>query len=376
MIFSNLKFLFLIFVRLSIQLFFITLQKMFVIKKVYFIFIFICILFSNRVYCQKVQYKIVAVASYNCENLFDTEDDPNKMDEDFTPNGSYSYTEEIYKQKLHNISTVIQKMGTDVTPDGPAVIGLVEIENSKVLKDLVSQPEIINRNYKYLWFPTSDERGISTAMLYNPKYLKVLNAEPIKIPMESIGQHRPTRDILFASAVLDKDTMYFLINHWPSKSGGEVESAPGRILVASINKHIIDSLTDRNPNSKILLMGDLNDNPTSDGVIKVLKAKAEKANISLTDIYNPWINMYKKGIGTESYQGEWNLIDQIMLSGGIIKNNNNKWTYYNAEIYNKSFLVNKIGKYKGLPHRSFTVSKVWDNGYSDHFPVLIYLISK
>lgn len=330
---------------------------------------------STTVIAQK-QYKVIAIGSYNCENLFDTEDDPNKKDEDFTPTGPYAYTDAVYQQKLHNIATVLQKMGTDVTPDGAAVIGLVEIENDHVLKALVAQPEISKRNYKYVWFPTSDERGISTAMLYNPKYFTMLHAEPVRVPVETLGQKRPTRDVLFVTGVLSGDTVHFLVNHWPSKSGGEAASAPGRRLAASVDKHIADSLLAINPNTKLIMMGDLNDNPTSDGVLKVLGAKADKNKVALKDIYNPWINMYKQGIGTESYQGEWNLIDQIMLTGSFIKNTNNKWKYYNAEIYNREFLVNKMGKDKGLPHRSFTIAQVWDNGYSDHFPVLVYLIGQ
>ena len=323
------------------------------------------------------QYKVLAVGFYNCENLFDTLDDPNKKDEDFLPNGAYAYTGEVYKQKLHNIATVFQRLGTDITPDGPAIIGMAEIENDNVLKDLIAQPELKSRNYKYCWFYTSDERGISTAMLYNPKYLTVISSDPIRVPMESIGQKRPTRDILHVYGVLaGGDTVHILVNHWPSKSGGESATAPGRRLVASIDKHIYDSLTTLNPDTKVIIMGDLNDNPTSEGVIDVLKAQKDKKEVALTDIYNPWISMYKKGMGTESYRGEWNLIDQIMISGSFLKNNNNKWMYYRCEIFNRDFLINKIGRDKGLPHRSFTISQVWDNGFSDHFPVVMYFVEK
>ncbi len=324
---------------------------------------------------QLAQYKVLAVGFYNVENFFDTIHDPNKKDEDFTPEGSYHYNTEIYNQKLHNIASVFQKLGTDVTPDGPAIIGMAEVENDNVLKDIVQQPEIKNRNYKYAWFYTPDERGISVAMLYNPKYFKLISSEPVHVPLESLGQKRPTRDILHVYGVLAGDTVHVLVNHWPSKSGGEAASAPGRKLAASVNKKIFDSIIAANANAKVLIMGDLNDNPNSEGVIEVLNAKDEKGETELTDIYNPWIKMYKRGIGTESYQGEWNLIDQIMISGSFIKNNNNKWKYYKEEIFNRDFLVNKIGQYKGLPHRSFAGPK-WINGYSDHFPVVMYFIEK
>jgi endonuclease/exonuclease/phosphatase family metal-dependent hydrolase len=213
-------------------------------------------------------------------------------------------------------------------------------------------------------------------MLYNPKYLTVLSSEPLHVPLEKLGQKRPTRDVLHVYGVLAGDTVHIFVNHWPSKSGGEAASAPGRRVAAEVDKRMIDSLTKLNPEVKILVMGDLNDNPTSEGVVKVLQAKADKESTKLTDIYNPWINMYKKGLGTESYQGEWNLIDQIMMSGSFLTNHNDKWKYYKCEIFNKDFLINKFGQDKGLPHRSYTRSHVWDNGYSDHFPVLVYLINK
>lgn len=313
---------------------------------------------------------MVAIGFYNCENFFDTIDDPEKDDIENTP------TAAVYAEKLHNIATVFQKLGADVTPDGPAVIGMAEVENDNVLKAVVAQPEIKARNYQYVWFPTPDVRGISTAMLYNPKYFRLLNARPIHVPLETLGQTRPTRDVLYVTGILAGDTVHLLVNHWPSKSGGEAQSAPGRRLAAQVDKNIIDSLMKINPDTKLLLMGDLNDNPTSDGVIDVLHARADRKDVALTDIYNPWINMYKKGMGTESYRGEWNLIDQIMISGGFMQNHNNKWKYYKEEIFNRDFLTNRTGRDKGLPHRSYTISHVWDNGYSDHFPVVMYFVEQ
>lgn len=324
----------------------------------------------------QAKYKVIAIGFYNCENLFDTLHDPNKKDEDFTPDGSYHYTGKVYKEKLHNIATVLERMGTDVTPDGPAIVGLAEIENDRVLTDLVHQPEIARRQYEFAWFYTPDERGISTALLYNPKYLKVLYARPVHVPTEKLPGKRATRDILYVDGILAGDTVHILVNHWPSKSGGEGATAPGRKLAASVDKQLVDSLTQVNPHNKIILLGDFNDNPNSDGIEKVLAAKADKEDVALTDVYNPWINMYKKGLGTECYQAEWNLIDQVMLSGAFLDKGGDKWRYYNAEIFNRDFLINQVGHYKGQPHRSFTMSHVWDNGYSDHFPVLVYLVEK
>jgi endonuclease/exonuclease/phosphatase family metal-dependent hydrolase len=331
------------------------------------------LVFSINAFSQK-QVKVVAIGFYNVENFFDTLDDPNKKDEDFTPDGPYHNTGEVYRQKLHNIASVFAQMGTDMTPDGPAIIGLAELENDNVLKDLVAQPEISSRHYKYEWFYTPDERGISTAMLYNPKYFKVISSRPLHVPLESLGQTRPTRDILYVCGVLAGDTVHVLVNHWPSKSGGESASAPGRKLAAQVNRNIIDSILSVNIDAKVLVMGDLNDDPTSEAVLEVLGCKGDKKELSNKDLYNPWIKPYKNGLGSESFRGIWHLIDQIILSKAFVENKNNKWKYYSSQIFNKEFLKNKIGDDKGLPHRSYTISQRWDNGYSDHFPVLVYLV--
>lgn len=319
---------------------------------------------------------IVAIASYNCENFFDTLDNPDKKDEDFTPNGQYHYNSEVYAQKLHNIATVIQKLGTDLTPDGAAIVGLVEVENSRVLNDLVAQPEIRERHYKFCWFPTPDERGISTAMLFNPKYFSVLNAAPVEVPLETIGMNRPTRSILHVTGILAGDTVHVLVNHWPSKSGGEAASAPGRKLAGSVVRKLVDSLSASMPATRVLIMGDLNDNPDAVSVTEELRAKDNTKGLLPGDVYNPWIKMYKKGLGTENYHGEWGLIDQIMMTGTLVNAPKDKWHYYKADIFNRDFLTHRIGKDRGLPHRSFTAAQVWDNGYSDHFPVLIYLVKE
>lgn len=343
--------------------------------KKFIVFIFAsAILSSFHSFAQK-QYQVLAVGFYNCENFFDTTDDPNKKDEDFTPNGPYHYTAEVYSQKLHNIATVMKAMGTDVTPNGAAIIGMAEVENDKVLGDLINQPELKARGYQYIWFPTPDERGISTAMLYNPNFFQVLHAQPIHVALESIGMTRPTRDVLFVTGILGGDTVNVLVNHWPSKYGGDA-SNPGRIVAAQTDKHIIDSLQKVNPSTRILLLGDLNDNPTSPGVTEVLRAKEDKKTLATTDIYNPWIAMYKKGAGSEFYKGEANLIDQIMLSAPLVNTDAGDWRYYKCEIFKKDFMVNKLGENRGLPHRSFTINQVWDNGYSDHFPVLVYLVKE
>jgi predicted extracellular nuclease len=272
------------------------------------------------------------------------------------------------------MADVLSQLGTDVTPAGAAIIGIAEVENDMVLKDLVNHPKLKHRNYQYIWFPTPDVRGISTALLYNPKYFRVIDSKPVRVPLEKVHQSRPTRNILFVEGVLaGNDTAYVMVNHWPSRSGGVSETMPYRELAAAVNRDLSDSLMAINPNSKIFIMGDLNDNPTDNSIRKVMKAKADTTDLALNDIYNPWINVFKKGAGTEVFDDQWNLFDQIMVSGSVVKNNHQKWKYHSCRIFRRDILVHQSGNEKGYPHRAFTIDKVWDNGYSDHFPTVIFL---
>lgn len=324
---------------------------------------------------QKKNYQVTAVAFYNFENLFDTEDDPKKNDDEFLPNGPYHYTEEIYRQKIHNLATVLQQLGTEMTPDGPALIGTAEIENGKVLEDLAAQPEIRKRGYKHVWFDGPDYRSIDVALLYNPSYFKVLHAEALRVDLNGDNvKGGSTRDVLHVTGILSGDTTHVFVNHWPSRRGGEAATAPLRAIAAGVSKKVIDSLVKRNPQTKIILMGDLNDDPTDASITQVLKAKGNREEVRPGGLYNPWVSFYKNGIGTLGYNDSWDLFDQIMVSSGWLKADENKaWKYYKAEVFNREFLKNKFGQYKGYPHRSFDGTN-WINGYSDHFPTIIYFI--
>jgi len=324
---------------------------------------------------QQRKGRVIAVGFYNVENFFHPTNDTAKKDEDFTPEGTYHYTFEVYRQKLDNMAKVISELATDVTPDGAAIVGIAEIENDSVLTDLINHPMLKPRNYQFVWFPTPDVRGISTALLYNPKYFTFLNARPYRVPLETVGQPRPTRNVLYVTGLLPGgDTVHVTVNHWPSRSGGVAETNPFRELAASINKKIADSLMAINPGAKMMIMGDLNDNPVDPSIKKVLKAQGDTSKVGLSGIYNPWLKLFKRDIGTEIFDGQWNLLDQIMLTGGFLKNPNGKWAYLTNRIFRKDYLINQAAGENGHPHRSFTIDRVWDNGYSDHLPVIVYLI--
>jgi hypothetical protein len=319
-------------------------------------------------FSQKKNYKIACVGFYNLENFYDTIDDPKTNDADFLPTGSYNYNSAIYRDKVSKLSDVISLIGTDETPDGLALLGTAEVENEKVLQDLAAQPKIKSRNYKIVHYDSPDERGVDVALLYNPKYFRVNHSEPLFVKLlNGDGSLHYTRDVLWVSGELDGEMVHVFVNHWPSRRGGEEASAPGRAAAANVSKHVIDSLMKINPDTKILVMGDLNDDPVSPSVAEVLNAKGKKEEVKQGGLYNPWVDFYKKGIGTLAYNDSWNLFDQIMLSSGFLSKTQSGLFFHQAHIFNREFMVTKSGKYKGYPMRTFDGNS-YNGGYSDHFP--------
>jgi hypothetical protein len=265
-------------------------------------------------------------------------------------------------------------MATETIPDGLAFIGVAEVENESVLQDLISTPELKDRNLRIIHFDSPDRRGVDVGLLYNPKYFKVLQARALPVDIATENGHKEfTRDVLYVVGKLFDDTFHIFVNHWPSRSGGEEATVWKRAKAASVSKSVIDSLMQINPNAKVIDMGDLNDDPTSPSVAKTLNAKGEKAEVKPGGLYNPWMQFYKKGMGTLGYNDSWSLFDQIIISYGFINANTTQWHYYKAEIFNRNFMKTQFGKYKGYPHRSFSGNN-WIGGYSDHFPTVIYLI--
>lgn len=342
------------------------------------VFGFICLI-STAVFAQgQKSYKVNAIAFYNVENLFDTEDDPITFDDDRTPEGRDHWTEEIYAAKLANMAKVIADVGRDVTGTAPALIGVAETENRKVLEDLVNQPELLPYDYGIIQFDSPDRRGIDVALLYQKALFTPTNyeAKPLLIYDNDDRDKRVyTRDQLVVSGMLDGDLIHVIVNHWPSRSGGEARSRYKRVQAAELNKSIIDSLHSADPYAKIITMGDLNDDPTNKSVKKTLGAKADKDKVGPKELYNPMEAMFKKGLGTLAYRDGWNLFDQIILSDALLEEDYSSYRYYKAEIYNKAYLSNPRGRYKGYPYRSFA-NGGFTGGYSDHFPVLVYLIKE
>ena len=338
----------------------------------------ICLSFLlvQGLFAQKKQYKVACIGFYNFENLFDTTDDPDSWgDDEFTESGPKNWNQSLYQEKLGNLAKVVEELGKDLSPDGVAILGVAEIENRKVLEDFVKQPIIKSRNYQIIHFQSPDHRGIDVALLYQQKYFQPLESEPIKVEtLRPDGDTLHTRDILWVKGILDGDTVHVSVNHWPSRSGGESVSSPLREFAASKNKEKMDLVFQENPKAKIILMGDLNDDPSSPSVKKVLNAQ-RKMNTTKSPLYNPMYDLYKKGIGTLAWRDAWNLFDQIIISEGLTQEDVEGYRYLKTQIHNKKYLVQKQGQYAGYPFRAF-VGDRFTGGYSDHFPVYIYLVKE
>ncbi len=314
------------------------------------------------------------IGFYNLENLFDTINDPNKNDEEFLPNGTNRWNSDKYHIKLKNMAEVVSLIGAEY--GGFVILGVSEVENQAVLEDLIVQDKLSKYKLKVAHHDSPDRRGVDVSFLYNPARFTFLSIKgfPLNIP------DKPdfiTRDQVLLTGVLDqKDTLFVIVNHWPSKIGGEARSAPLRIAAGALCKHICDSIFAIYPNANIIIMGDLNDDPNAKSITKGLGAVGKIKDLTPQKIYNPMYPMFQEGIGTLAYQDSWNLFDQIMVSYNLV--NPSPYNYYkfsNAYVFRKNFMINKSGSFAGYPFRTFAGGSFL-GGYSDHFPVYIILQKK
>ena len=322
---------------------------------------------------QKI-YKIRAVAFYNVENLFDTENDSLTFDDDRTPEGKDHWTQERYEQKVENLSKVISNIGLIVSKTSPDIIGLCEIENKKVLEDLVSHPNLQKMNYGIVHFDSPDERGIDVAFIYKRAVFLPTSFQSRRLLLQNVdGERDYTRDQLVVGGLLDDEQIYCIVNHWPSRSGGAARSNPNRLAAAKLNKRIIDSILEIDHSAKIISMGDLNDDPIDDSLRKILKTKGNQRNLEENDLFNPMEKLFKKGIGSLAYRDKWNLFDQFYFTANLLEKEGGSYRYWKANVFNAPYLFSKKGKYKGYPFRTYSGGN-YTGGYSDHFPVYMYLI--
>ena len=321
------------------------------------------------------EYRLCCIAFYNLENLFDTINQEGVTDEEFTPLGKNSWTPDRYLEKLDNMARAIAPIGVgEYTPDGAVLLGVCELENASVMEDLANTEALKDRNYQFVHYDSPYYRGMDVALFYQPKYFRVLNSVSHELNMPDI-ENFTTRAQLVVSGILDGDTIHVIVNHWPSRSGGEKRSRPLREAAADLTRWIADSLLNINPDAKIIVMGDLNDDPTNKSVAKNLNSVKEVKGMKDHQFYNPYAKLHAQGIGSLGYRDSWNLFDQILLSKSLTGKDYSSYKFYQAKVFNAKFLTQQEGRFKGYPWRTYSYG-AYIGGYSDHYPVYIYLIKK
>ena len=346
--------------------------------KNYILGILLAIISLNTVAQEKRNFKIHTIAFYNVENLFDTINDINKNDE-ASPIMEIKFNRsEIYKKKVENMASVIADIGSDLVNKSPSIVGLSEVENRNVIEDLLNNEHLLNKNYDIVHYDSPDERGIDVGLIYNNNVFKVNSTKSHELIIydNKSSKRNYTRDQLVVSGLLDNELIHIIVNHWPSRSGGEERSRAGRMAAAELNKKIIDSLQNKYKNAKIITMGDFNDDPHDDSMKKILNAKKYIEDVKTNGIYNPMeVILSDQGIGSNAYRDVWQLFDQILVTEPFLNKKYDSYQFYKAGIFNKSYLINKAGRYKGYPFRSFSWGS-FTGGYSDHLPPYIYLIKE
>ena len=331
----------------------------------------LCVAYTGA---QDRKLMVHAVCFYNLENLFDTCHDEHKNDYDFLPDGSNHWDENKYTNKLTNMARVICDLGTDKLPYGASIIGTSEVENDKALDDLIAQPNMKQRGYKYIHIEGPDGRGVDCALIYNPKAFKVNKYFLKPYVYEKNEDERPTRSVLCVQGKLAGDDLTVIVCHWPSRAHlGIFREYAGRQVRA-----LTDSIRQADPAQHIMIMGDMNDDPDDESMAKQLGARRKMKDVGEGDFYNPWWDILRgKGQGTLTYQGAWNLFDQIVCSRNMLDIKGNKeykeLTLYGYHIFKRDYIIQQDGKYRGSPKRTFA-GGVWLNGFSDHLPTVTYIV--
>lgn len=335
-----------------------------------FLFLTAALILTAGMQAQNRRVQVAGVAFYNFENLFDTiPNNPEGRDLEFTPGGSRQWDGRKYREKVHNLAYAISHFTTKTTPYGPAIIGVSEIENRSVMEDVARQPEIAAWNLQIVHHDSPDARGVDVGLMYNPRYFR----------LENVTNHRltevpfRTRDQMCVVGSLLGQRVAVIVNHWPSRLGGQEKSSPNREAAARLSKSIADSLWQIDPEIGVIIMGDLNDDPMDKSCAKVLGAKPDAKDVQAHGFYNPFWKMLERGIGTLAYKSSWNLFDQIILSGNLTdKGEQSRWHFFEAKVWNLEFLRDTEGNRVGYPKRTYAAGS-YLGGYSDHFPTEVLL---
>lgn len=309
--------------------------------------------------------RTATVAFYNLENLFDTQDDPAINDQDFLPTSDLKWDETRYRAKLANMASVIEQLGSD---NGPDVLGVCEVENKRVLQDLVSQPALVSRRYQFVHFDSPDPRGIDVALIYKPDRFQptAQRAVPVTLPDTTMG----TRDVLLVKGKLNGEPITFIVNHWPSRRSGPI-SLRRRYAVADMVRGLVDAELAIDPQARVLLMGDFNDFPTDSSITHHLRASYDAKNLPNGQLFNALYDAHQRGEGTHYYRQKGSVLDQMMLSPGLMGNTGLRFIG-TGNVYKPDRLLSTETRYAGEPLRTYG-GKKYLGGYSDHLPIYLKL---
>ena len=328
--------------------------------------ILVSIVFSSSCQTTKKSAKGYIILSYNVENLFDTIDTPNKADEEYLPTANFNWNTERYNKKISDIAKVFSSVQKSKFP---IAIGLCEVENDNVLKDLIANKQLKKAKYSFLWKDSPDNRGIDCAFLYRPEILKVESFETLPV-INPEDEGFKTRDILYVKGLIGKETFHFFVNHWPSRRGGENETEGKRGLAASVLRSKVDQLFKQDINANIIIMGDLNDEPSNESITDVLKSKSNKKLPDSGELVNLMYDEFERGEGSHVNRGNWSMLDNIIVSKNMLsKKSGLKTELSDGHIFHQPFMEFVNDKGQMSPNRTY--GRNYYGGISDHFPVYI-----
>ncbi|MFR9651224.1 MAG: endonuclease/exonuclease/phosphatase family protein [Rikenellaceae bacterium] len=315
---------------------------------------------------------------YNVENLFDTIDDPHTRDNDFLPRGRYRWDGERCQRKIENIAYVLGDIA-DVTGEMPTIIALCEVETREVVEQLAEQSQLVAANYQVVHYDSPDQRGIDCALLYSPDRFHLEGSAAYRSIIEGEPRHR-SRDMLTMWGTIDGEQIFILVGHWSSRLGGVRKSEYKRIAAAQLMRRVIDSVASLRPMSRFIAMGDFNDNPDDESIVTHLRAKGSIEHMGDGDLFNPFYAYHIAKLGSQVYRDLWSMTDNIVVSKSLVdgrvgalqlrptKGDNSLY----GVIFSPSYLLEREGRYRGYPHRSYRAG-VYLDGYSDHLPIYITL---
>ena len=313
---------------------------------------------------EKQKDNVFTLVFYNLENLFDIYDDPDTDDDAFTPTGYKKWNYDRYRNKIKNLSEVIENVGKEHSSFTPVIVGVAEVENKSVINDLVESKALQKHHYNYVHYDSPDDRGIDVALLYRNDHFKVTSSciHPVII-FNQKGERDFTRDILHVTGKLNDERLHILVNHWPSRTEGTEETMFKRLTASETCYYLVSKIQGEEPDARIVIMGDFNDEFHDDSISNLMRNQS---------LYNPMQSLSDKGFGSSYSQDRWYLFDQMIFTRNFFNGQSGKHHFKYSKVYDMRYIKTWRGKRKDSPYRSY-VGRWHQGGYSDHFPIYSYL---